>query len=180
MVQVGRLAQGQSKWLPEVRSQKKLAPGSQSFPEPVEWAGETQKRVRVLLRARVERRAPLFPGDLAWPLPTWAQRTRVRVVLAPGILVGARRIQTQRLQSIEQARLEAWQPVVEQAAQLAQCEQELFLRRRPFEEKLTFAREPRRGRQRACLNRRSRASRHPPAPSPRPTPKPKCRNPHPK
>ena len=110
MVQAARLAPGHSTWLPEVRSQKKLAPGLRSFPEPVEWAGETQKRV--LLRARAGRRAPLFPGDLAWPLPAWA-----------------RRIQAQRLQSIEQARVEAWQPVVEQGAQLAQCEQELFLRR---------------------------------------------------
>jgi len=128
MVQAARLAPGHSTWLPEVRSQKKLAPGSRSFPEPVEWAGATQKRV--LLRARAGRRAPLFRGDLAWPLPTWARRTlRVRVMPVPGILVGARRIQTQRLQSIEQARVGAWQPVVEQAAQLAHCEQQLFLRR---------------------------------------------------
>src|SRR5260370_12682152 len=140
MVQVGRLAQGQSEWLPEVRSQKKRAPGSQSFPEPVEWAGETQKRVRVLLRARVERRAPLFPGDLAWPLPTWAQRTRVRVVLVPGILVGARRIQTQRLQSIEPARLWAWQPLGEQATQLAPGVQSIYPSRTPLEENLQFAR----------------------------------------
>src|SRR5260370_6235867 len=76
MVQVGRLAPGHSKWLPEVRSQKKLAPGSQSFPEPVEWAGETQKRVRVLLRARVERRGPLFSGEFSWARPPGGQGRR--------------------------------------------------------------------------------------------------------
>jgi hypothetical protein len=124
MVQVARLAPRHWTWLPELRSQKKLAPGLQSFPEPAEWAGATQKRVRVLVRAQAGQRAPLFRGDLAWPLPTWARRMlRVRVMPVPGILVG-----TQRLQSIE-PRVEAWQSVVEQAAQLAQCEQELFLRR---------------------------------------------------
>ncbi len=171
MVQVARLAPGHWTWLPEVRSQKKLVPGLRSFPEPEEWAGATQKRV--LMRAQAVLRAPLFPGDLAWPLPTWARRTlRVRVMSAPGILVGARRIQTQRLQLIEQARVEAWQPVVEQAARLAQCEQELFLRRRPFEEKLTFARELQRGQQRSCLNRRSRSCRHRSEPWRRQTRKP--------
>jgi len=180
MVQVARLAPGHWR-LPEVRSQKMpvreqalrsvaLAPGSRLFPEPVEWAGETQKRV--LLRAQAERRAPLFPGDLAWPLPTWARRTlRVRVMGVPGILVGAR-MQTQRLHLIEQAQVEAWQPVVEQAAQLTQCEQELFLRRPPFEEKLPFARELRCGQQRSCLNRRSRSCRHRSEPWRRQTRKP--------
>src|SRR5216684_633069 len=167
MVQAARLALGHSTWLPEVRSQKKLAPGLRSFPEPVEWAGATQKR------ARAGRRPPLFRGDLAWPLPTWARRTlQAQVMPAPGILVGARRIRTQRLQLIEQARVEAWQPVVEQAAQRAQCEQELFLRRRPFEEKLTFARELQRGQQRSCLNRRSRSCRHRSEPWRRQTRKP--------
>jgi len=171
MVQVGRLAPGHWTWRPEVRSQKKLAPGLRSFPEPLEWAGAIQKRV--LVRTQAERRAPLFPGDLAWPLPTRARSTlRVRVMPVPGILVGARRIQTQRFQSIEQARVEAWQPVVEQAAQRAQCEQELFLRRRPFEEKLAFARELQRGRQRSCLNRRSRSCRHRSEPWRRQTRKP--------
>ena len=166
MVQAARLAPGHWTWLPKVRSQKKLAPGLRLFPGQTAWAGATQKRV--LLRARAGRRAPLFRGDLAWPLPTWARRTlRVRVMPAPGILVGAR-----RLQSIEQARVEALQPVVEQAAQLAQCEQELFLRQRPFEEKLAFARELQRGRQRSCLNRRSRPCRHRSGPWRRQTRKP--------
>ncbi len=166
MVQVWRLAPGHWTWLPEARSQKKLAPGLRSFPEPLGWAGATQKRV--LVRAQAGQRAPLFLGDLAW-----ARRTR-RVPVMPvlGILVGERRIQTQRLQSIEQARVEAWQPVVEQAAQRAQCEQELFLRRRPFEEKLAFARELQRGRQRSCLNRRSRSCRHRSEPWRRQTRKP--------
>src|SRR5260370_42443266 len=92
MVQAARLAPRYWTWLPELRSQKKLAPGLRLFPGQVEWAGETQKRV--LLRARAGRRAPLFRGDLAWPLPTWARRTlRVRVMPAPGILVGARRVE---------------------------------------------------------------------------------------
>src|SRR6266478_2923692 len=114
--------------------------------------------------------ARLAPGYWTWlpkvrpqkmPVREQARRTlRVRAMPVPGILVGERRIQTQRLQSIEQARDEAWQPVVEQAAQLAQCEQELFLRRRPFEEKLTFARELQRGQRQSGLNRRSRSCRH--------------------
>src|SRR6266478_4498132 len=148
MVQVARLAPGYWTWLPKVRPQK--MPVREQARQPV---------------ARAGRRAPLFPGDLARTLP-------VRAMPVPGILVGERRIQTQRLQSIEQARDEAWQPVVEQAAQLAQCEQELFLRRRPFEEKLTFARELRRGQRQSGLNRRSRSCRHRSEPWRRQTRKP--------
>src|SRR5260370_18561215 len=90
MVQAARLAPGHWTWLPKVRSQKKLAPGLRLFPGQTAWAGATQKRV--LLRARAGRRAPLFRGDLAWPLPTWARRTlRVRGMAVPGVLVWARR-----------------------------------------------------------------------------------------
>src|SRR5260370_28086554 len=91
MVQAARLAPGHWTWLPKVRSQKKLAPGLRLFPGQTAGAGATQKRV--LLRARAGRRAPLFRGDLAWPLPTWARRTlRGRVMPGPGILGGARRV----------------------------------------------------------------------------------------
>ncbi len=98
------------------------APGSQSSPGQLGWAGATQKQV--LLRAQVPRRAQLFPGDLLWALPTWARRTLpVRVMPVRG-----RRIQTQRLQPIELARAEAWQAGAEPAAQQVWCEQQLFLR----------------------------------------------------
>src|SRR5437773_7682406 len=123
-----------------------LAPGSQSFPEPVGWAGATQKRA--LLRAQAAWRTRLFPGDFVWPLPV------------PGILVRAPRIEAQRLESIEPARVEAWRPVVEQAAQPARCEQQLFLRRWIFEEKRAFAAELQRGQRRSGLNRHSRSCRH--------------------
>src|SRR5260370_39803573 len=89
MVQVGRLAPGHSKWLPEVRSQKKLAPGSQSFPEPVEWAGETQKRERVLLRARVERRAPVCVGGIVGAAAGGGHRGRGGGAVVSGGEVGA-------------------------------------------------------------------------------------------
>ena len=54
-----------------------LAPGSQSFPGQSAWAGATQ------------------------------QRARVRAMPAPGMLVGALRLQMQKLQPMESARAEA-------------------------------------------------------------------------
>jgi len=86
----------------------------------VEWAGAIQKRV---LCGRRRAAAPLFRE-------IWRGRCRRGAVDAagagdavPGILVG--RGDTDAAVQSMTARVEAWQPVVEQAAQRAQCEQEL-------------------------------------------------------
>src|SRR5260370_19996000 len=83
----------------------------------------------------------------------------MRAMPVPAKLVGVQWVQTRKRQPVEQARTEAWK-AEEPDALRARCELEPFPKLSPSVEKLAFAREPQRDRQRSCLNTRSRSCRH--------------------